>query len=127
MKREIKFRAWHKDFGEMVYTKGNSIYGKREFSPFVFEVGFSHYPEQEWEIMQWTGLKDNAGKEIYEGDIIDYGDMYGEKEISFLGGSFGVLNRSKEGTSFGSYKIDDGYVIGNVHEHPELLSGRHEA
>lgn len=131
MNREIKFRAWHKEFGKMVYTKGNSIFEKREFSPFVFEVGFSHYPESEWEIMQWTGLKDNAGKEIYEGDIVNQ-----EKWVSVGKYDLSIGIVKYKGVGFTCECIGDWFgsnadlngnseVIGNIYEHPELLESRH--
>jgi len=58
--REIKFRAWNKENKKMDYfhlTHGDS-YG----------IGGDIFPE--YEIMQYTGLKDKNGKEIYEGDIM---------------------------------------------------------
>jgi hypothetical protein len=69
---------------------------------------------------QFTGLYDKNKTPIYEGDLMDYGNGIA-KEVSFLNGSFGVLNISPEGTSFGSYKIDYGLVVGNKYEHPNLL------
>lgn len=53
MNREIKFRAYHPNFGEMVYGDMNNIlYEKREFM-MMFDVGFSDYPESGWSIMQY--------------------------------------------------------------------------
>jgi len=55
MKREIKFRAWHLDDG-MLY--------------FDFDSFQKDYHDQYGNIMQFTGLTDKNGKEIYEGDIL---------------------------------------------------------
>jgi len=127
--REIKFRAWHNDFGEMVYTGKNYEFGKREFTPFLFEVGFSNYPQSDWVIMQYTGLKDKDGKEIYEGDRVKRPSSNGTPEQM----AYGSIKENK-----GCYYIDfgGGYwthglllyhfaqceIIGNIYESPELLN-----
>ncbi len=66
--REIKFRAW--DNGEMLYSdslqKDSPNSAQTSLSKFFAWVGF----RPEAIIMEYTGLKDKSGKEIYEGDIV---------------------------------------------------------
>lgn len=76
--------------------------------------------------MQFTGLLDRHGKEIYEGDIVRH-SYYGKGEVSFGDGYFKVVNLSG-GEKYQSYKKmrlnamqGDGEVIGNIYENPELL------
>ena len=123
--REVKFRAWLKgvfdEEGDMVYfdlfsTDGNYII-KEERSVREGDA-----------VMQYTGLKDKNGVEIYEGDVVRYRDGVSHwdggytkpTEVKYEYGSFFPFCGC--GGEY-SMDVDDAVIIGNVHEHPELLEG----
>ena len=100
--REIKFRAWDKKHKKMYH--GGDIRTALAF------------PDEDTEIMQYTGLKDKNGKEIYEGDIIKYphGEVpYGP--VKWTGNGFWV----KEPSEY-THMPHDREIIGNIYENPEL-------
>lgn len=110
--REIKFRAWDKKKKEMItkmYIKRINIY--EETLNNLFE-------DKDVVFMQYTGLKDINGKEIYEGDIIK--NPHGKSVIEYIYSSFHPLDES-DGYNSG-YKSEEVEVIGNIYENPELLT-----
>ena len=131
--REIKFRAWHDEWKEMVYsnTWNEDSFQKRSFYPFCFDIGFSHYPQNsDWKIMQSTGLKDKNGKEIYEGDIL-MGELPFENtermpiiEIYWDNSRGGYELKYLNSTIHPPINWVSGYkIIGNVYQKPnELLA-----
>jgi len=75
-------------------------------------------------LMQFTGLHDKNGKEIYEGDIVKNKtghDSYKERTVFFENGAFRFENQTKPSSGF-IYVRDTTEVIGNIYENPELLN-----
>jgi hypothetical protein len=116
--REIKFRAWDKENEEM--------YDVAMIDVETGEVAYTDHPTgynadallEQVELMQYTGLKDKNGKEIYEGDIILRQDEVGRIEFS-EDGSFLIRfphHLARMNATWGPIE-----VIGNIYENPELL------
>lgn len=77
-------------------------------------------------VEQFTGLQDSKGKDIYEGDIIkipllESGKSYPQKVIFDNGGFMLDFNYNKSGFMFTKNNMEQSEIIGNIHEHPELL------
>lgn len=113
MTREIKFRVWDKDKKEMeTYPMWNDSICHW----WNFHDGY--------EIMQYTGLTDKNGKEIYEGDIVNVDGRNDPHFCEFVqkdsGGRFQFTHPKKGVWScFPKPKIE---IIGNIYENPNLLS-----
>lgn len=70
--------------------------------------------------MQFTNLKDKNGKEIYEGDIVQYKNR-GNKPVGFLKGEFILLNENGDFYDSVGAAHEECEVIGNINENPDLL------
>ena len=120
--REIKFRAWGR-FGD---TKKDEMIDNWQNTDYTEYVGFGGGGY--FELMQYTGLKDKNGKEIYEGDIVEMGyfadePTYTKGEVVFHEGAF--LLKDKESCTHGM--VPDWTVkLGNIYENPELLKPKEE-
>ena len=144
--REIKFRAWDKideriivDDQKFIPVKVTSK-GVMRLSPHYEEKLYKFIDDNRFDLMQYTGLKDKNGKEVYEGDIVKivYKDCEGggwhsiskEKGRVYFDVYWGVKFDCSDATqrtadswksTIGTRDVQDVEVIGNIHENPELL------
>lgn len=135
MSREIKFRAWD-EIGKWIgnvtsfdFDEG-AVFIETKHSDDENRFDMNNVP-----VMQYTGVKDKNGREIYEGDLYKFTishDMYNPesghttvevehvKAVTFENGAF------YHGTHLLSEVIefDDSFTyVGNIYENPELLKG----
>jgi uncharacterized phage protein (TIGR01671 family) len=115
--REIKFRAWAKEQKIMVYSDDFT-----NINPIKRLNAFFHWIQDlKPELMQYTGLKDKNGKEIYEGDVIvydgDIDDPDSRYEIKWVDEIYGFQLSDDIPISDVEHLI----VLGNIYENPELL------
>ena len=147
--REIKFRALKDDMSNCTFQYGQLVYGDNG-EPRITQDGLLFTSCLKGTEGQFTGLKDKNGKEIYEGDVVE-----------FIGGTcdylyYGIYadERYKIGDKMIVQKLESGYslaginmigceipnrvgkvdnynfwrhqkslkVIGNIHDNPELLN-----
>ena len=113
--REIKIRVWLKD-------EKRFSYHNLSLHEYVGGLAFLLEEEMLHEINLFTGLKDKNGKEIYEGDIIefDYKEISMIGDIRYILGSFKICNKLH-------YPIADNIdiyrnkIIGNIYENKDLI------
>lgn len=128
MSREIKFRAWTNN----CWINKGMVYDYQD-TTYIESFGFN---DVELPLMQFTGLKDKNGKEVYEGDILSDKwkvEVYQNGEGTFMV-KFNTNQKVNKPMSFKKYlkarekagtSNCEGYrdciVIGNIYENPELL------
>lgn len=158
MNREIKFRAWHKANKEMwaaqdLIDNGYNLYadGRIEYHLLSY-LNNTVFACEEFILMQFTGLHDKNGKEIWDGDILKpvfpYSNLishlaqvvtWEKSSASFvlfnsysksigcycIRGFLGGKDRPSEldGRYSSSNVCEEFEVLGNIYEHPELLKG----
>ena len=131
---EPKFRAWDKERQKM-YEVDNIDFRKELINVFVPEdiasycSGNVERPFSKINLMQYTGLKDKNGVEIYEGDIAKaiQSDHYFTKDKPVQIYTSITIKIDTEVTGYsqggpdGETQFTDIEVVGNIHENPKLL------
>jgi uncharacterized phage protein (TIGR01671 family) len=163
--REIKFRAWDKKQNKIAYSSNDfpegydystsiSLSFEGQIELWTGDDGgknglWEHserYEKDRFSLMQFTGLKDKNGKEIYEGDIVLCSDDNGcfpeeyheEKDEYIPTGKYEVVYQAEQG--YAAFELKDSpcedmnglayacensiEVIGNIYENSNLLSGK---
>ena len=131
--REIKFRAWNKEENIMCYENEDfdADYWDGHYAS-LLEVINNSLKADRYIFMQYTGLKDKNGKEVYLGDILEYTftDYKGKKlwkeryiiKENISGWEMRNITKPRGHRSLSlvkNYKI-----IGNIYENPKLLEDK---
>lgn len=126
--REIKFRVWDKESNQWVTSLNQKSITKINYDS-RFLVKWNRYV-----LLQYTGLKDKNGKEIYDGDVVKYWHKF-PRGAGAGEDRNGIVHWNKWGnweikenqnplddycTDLESYSVNI-EVIGNIHENPELI------
>ncbi len=140
--RELKFRAFYPtdkqmiDWNTLHQSAWNTFRGDTPLS-LIYEILVTR--RNEFEVMQFTGLKDKNGKEVYDGDILkSLHFIEANKKKHYLYHKVGWCERltgwqavsaKQDGTEPNGnpqlwvyFKNTEFVVYGNIHENPELLS-----
>lgn len=144
--RPIKYRAWNKELKQMrqilvlemepkefpqtstrvaIYT----VFDHPCVHSALIKARFAKWRETECVVMQFTGLLDKNGKEIYEGDMVNVVEFKPGKEINddyykviYKNGSFKLSNPKNNHEGFPYLGWEHSVVVGNIYEHPHLLT-----
>lgn len=133
MNREIRFRAWDNENKYMVISKQgvftalrNSMNIVRQADGYYNDGDLLKPNKEKYILMQYTGLHDKNGKEIYEGDIV------GDNKIKW------IVKWNKHRMGFSLYPTTEqlydempinvenklGFkILGNIYDNPELIGG----
>ena len=130
MKREIKFKAWHKEEKILcdvtnLNSEGAFLVGVKKGADQYTGKFVVYAPEdgrfclnEEIELLQYLGEKDKNGKEVYEGYVVehefetDYGPLLHRDTVTYCAGAFYPMCEKP---------MSEFEVIGNIYENPELI------
>ena len=134
MNRDIKFRLWSKIGKKFIETNNPDLDFVINNNGYLYSIENFYgeiyiLPQMDIEVLQFTGLQDRNGKEIYEGDILKYNFPYDGRlkhvsSVKFLEteASFGIKDRYENEIPLYRIAANNYFeVIGNIYENEELL------
>ena len=116
--RVIKFRQWSCGFMKHISNTDDLLWNA--YDPTSGPL--RELTELNW--MQFTGLKDKNGVEVYESDVIEFDSV--NRVVKFIHGCW-MLEREKGYYINAHHYIDVCEVIGNIYENKELLEKQNES
>ena len=129
--RELKFRAYDKVKNCMYYSDnlpdmfffGHDRKNKMYLSKAVWDKDDETYYSDtiSTDVMQYTGLKDRDGKEIYEGDVVEVEEWRTKSDKNGSHWKWYVYAVSFQNQQWLPDDLDGARIIGNIYENPELL------
>jgi uncharacterized phage protein (TIGR01671 family) len=123
MSRPLKFRAWDRTTKTM--RRKGFVIDPEGGMPIKYLSDWGHY----FEIMQYTGLKDKNGRDIYEGDVVsglgyqfcvEFG-LHNAYELNIIDGFECESCGKAMSWNINEEEAQQGEVIGNIYENPDLL------
>jgi uncharacterized phage protein (TIGR01671 family) len=118
--RTIKFRAWDTE-QKLMFSNEEMHYKDEDNSVFAL-ITDPEFNGGYYEFMQYTGLQDKNGKEIYESDLLKDEENF-IWEVFYENGGFNVRcsDLMAEETLYETCRYDE--VVGNIYSNPNLLEG----
>jgi uncharacterized phage protein (TIGR01671 family) len=138
MNRQIKFRAWDKTYSLMNYKVqvGNTDYADQNYTCNSIWVDYGDNKSIGWmnaddkciDLMQYTGMKDKNGKEIFEGDILQWtsSNPFSLGEIRKIQVGYVQAQYWGQGRNLGVYLAEllsneKCEIVGNIYENGNVL------